>query len=272
LATNIYSNKKNFTYVTFFPARDFARSLGLKNRQQWRNYCKSGGKPKEIPAMPDRTYEDRGWISYGDWLGTGRIATQKMRFRKFDDARDFARSLKLRGQKEWKAYCTSGKKPDNIPSNPHHNYRYDGWIGYGDWLGTGSVASHRKQFMGYYEAKKFVHGLNLNGVNAWRLFCKSGKKPSGIPVNPDAFYRQKGWEGYGEWLGTGTIAHKDRKFMIFVDARSFVRSLDLKNSNEWKRYCTSGKKPSNIPSAPYKTYRNEGWYGFKDWLGRKGNY
>jgi hypothetical protein len=33
------------------------------------------GKPDDIPYKPSRTYENE-WISWGDWLGTGRIADQ----------------------------------------------------------------------------------------------------------------------------------------------------------------------------------------------------
>jgi len=36
---------------------------------EWREYCKSGKKPINIPASPDKTYKNKGWISWGDFLG-----------------------------------------------------------------------------------------------------------------------------------------------------------------------------------------------------------
>ena len=36
----------------FQSARDFAQLLGLKNRKEWDDYCKSGNKPSDIPANP----------------------------------------------------------------------------------------------------------------------------------------------------------------------------------------------------------------------------
>ena len=39
------------------------------------------------------------------------------------DAKDFVRELKLKSPKEWDEYVKSGKKPDNIPSNPSSFYK-----------------------------------------------------------------------------------------------------------------------------------------------------
>ena len=48
------------------------RGLGLKSETEWRDYCKSGKKPADIPANPHKAYAEAGWTSWGDWLGTGR--------------------------------------------------------------------------------------------------------------------------------------------------------------------------------------------------------
>jgi hypothetical protein len=72
-----------------------------------------------------------------DWLGTA--------FRPFSDARAFAHSLGLKCQDEWRTYCKSGKKPDNIPAAPYKVYRKSGWIDWDDWLGTRQVAAPRPQ-------------------------------------------------------------------------------------------------------------------------------
>ena len=50
-------------------------------------------KPEDIPAYPDGVYKDSGWVSWGDWLGTGRIANQNKVYRSFDEARAFVHSL-----------------------------------------------------------------------------------------------------------------------------------------------------------------------------------
>ena len=45
------------------------------------------------------------------------------KFRDFESAREFVRSLGLKSPKEWDEYVKSGKKPDNIPSNPSSYYK-----------------------------------------------------------------------------------------------------------------------------------------------------
>ena len=55
----------------------------------------------------------------------------------------------------------------------------------GDWLGTGTVATHLRQYRSFKEARAFVRGLGLKSEAEWRDYCKSGKKPDDIPANPD---------------------------------------------------------------------------------------
>jgi hypothetical protein len=92
-------------------------------------------KPDDIPAHADRTYADSGWINWGDWLGTGNRSGGD--WRSFEEARAFVQNLGLKAEKDWRAYCRSGKKPDDIPAKPSRTYAESGWISMGDWLGTG---------------------------------------------------------------------------------------------------------------------------------------
>ena len=40
-------------------ARAFVRSLGLKTNAEWSEYCRSGQKPDDIPATPERVYSKK---------------------------------------------------------------------------------------------------------------------------------------------------------------------------------------------------------------------
>ena len=170
------------------------RRLGLKSRDEWRDYCKSGKKPADIPAYPNSIYADTGWAGMGDWLGTGRVANQLLRYRPFKKARAFVRSLGLKSQTEWHDYCKSGKKPADIPANPNNVYANDGWAGWGDWLGTGRVLRLR-DYRPFKKARAFVRGLGLKSRAEWHDYCKSGKKPADIPANPVRAYANDGWAG-----------------------------------------------------------------------------
>jgi hypothetical protein len=188
-------------YLSFRKARAFARSLNLKSETEWRAYTKSSKKRDDIPANPSQTYAKDGWSGMGDWLGTRRIAPRDHQYRPFKEARAFARSLNLKSGTEWRTYTQSGKKPDNVPTNPNRTYAEDGWAGMGDWLGTGTIAPHLREYRSFKKARAFARSLNLKSETEWREYCKSGKRPSYIPSNPDKTYANDGWAGMSDWLG-----------------------------------------------------------------------
>ena len=83
--------KKNWR--SFAEARKFVHSLKLKSGSEWYKYTKSGKKPNDIPIGPRSAYKDKGWISMGDWLGTGRIADQYKVYRDFEKVKEFVQKL-----------------------------------------------------------------------------------------------------------------------------------------------------------------------------------
>jgi hypothetical protein len=111
------------------------RGLGLKSFVEWMDYCRSPAKPTDIPSNPGLTYAEGSWAGFGDWLGTGTVASRFRQYRSFKKARTFVRGLKLKTQSEWSDYCKSDRKPGDIPAAPGWVYANDGWAGYGDWLG-----------------------------------------------------------------------------------------------------------------------------------------
>ena len=88
-----------------------------------------------------------------------------------------------------------------------------------------------------------------------------------MPSTPQKTYKHDGWQGWWHWLGTGTVAHKDKQFLPFKKALVYARSLKLAGKEEWAAWRTSDARPSNIPSNPNATYKHEGWCGYAHWLG-----
>lgn len=278
---NVANFKKKFR--PFKEARAFVHALNLKNSYEWKKFCNNkmpekGTRPADIPTNPNKTYLTDGWRSMGDWIGTDSVAPQHREFLPFEEARAFVRSQKLQSSHEWQRFCKE-QLPDNIPSNPHRNYAKKGWKGMGDWLGTGTIAPRLREYRSFEDARAFVHLLKLKNALEWRLFCKDqfpekGSLPVDIPATPHQTYKTIGWNGFGDWLGTGTIASKFHKCLPFEEARAFVHSLKLKNQDQWQKYCRSelpekGNRPPDIPSTPSRTYSGKGWKGYADWLGKK---
>jgi len=88
----------------------------------------------------------------------------------------------------------------------------------------------------FTEARAFVHMLELKSKAAWLAYGKSGKRPTDIPSNPDQIYPTE-FRGFGDWLGTGTIASFNRQYRLFPEARAFVHTLNFKSSKQWRDYC-----------------------------------
>ena len=274
-------------YRSFEQAREFAQGLGLKSQSDWKKFCKGempekGVLPEDIPAAPRQVYKGEGWAGMGDWLGTGRIANQLKKFRPFQEAREFARNLGLKNNDEWRRFCRGempqkGVLPQDIPANPWRVYRDKGWAGKGDWLGTGTVAPRLRKYRSFKEAREFARSLGLKNESEWRRFCKGemsekGVFPEDIAADPRQVYKDKGWTGMGDWLGTGTVAPRLRKYRSFKEAREFVHGLGLKSQSEWRKFCKGempekGVLPKDIPVAAWNVYKDKGWAGMGDWLG-----
>ena len=190
-----------------------------------------------------------------------------MKWSSFTEARKYVRSLKLKSRKEWEKLAGAGKLPDDIPRTPNSVYKKE-WKGVGDWLGTGNVTPRQRKFRSYEDARKFARKLKLKGKFEWAEYVKQKKHSSDIPNDPRASYKNKGWVGWGDFLGTGNIAPQDahERLRSFEDARKYVRSLKLASQTYWKKYCTSGKKPDDIPAVPERSYKKE-WTSYGDWLG-----
>ncbi|MDB4839894.1 hypothetical protein OAH75_01065 [Nitrosopumilus sp.] len=185
-------------------------------------------------------------------------------FLPFDEARKYVKSLKLKSEKEWTSYCKSGKLPSNIPLNPESVYRNKGWSGYPDWLRIRGKYFHKGNGRWSFEkSREYVHKLNIKGLTGWIAYCKSEKRPPEIPASPHTSYRNEGWEGYGDWTGTGRT--RSISFLPFDEARQYVQKLKIKNRSEYNEWAKSKQRPSNIPSNPERTYKKE-WKGNGDWL------
>jgi hypothetical protein len=254
-------------YLPFEEARAFARTLGLNSQSEWDAHASSVGLPPDIPKAPHMFYANAGWRSWGDWLGSGRIATYKVQYRPFEQARAFARSLGLKTREAWLSFARSDKRPPDIPVKPERTYAGKGWISMGDWLGTETIAAHLRKFLPFAEARTFARTLGLSSASEWRAHCKSRLLPPDISTNPNRRYRDEGWISWADWLGTTTIATNQRQYRSYREARAFVHSLHLKSANAWRAYTTSGKLPKDIPANPARTYAKKGWTNWGDWLG-----
>jgi hypothetical protein len=242
----------------FESAREFARSLGLENFKEWTEYCKAGDKPDDIPTDPYQHYKNE-FTGVGDFLGTGFVAMHNRKYRPYKEAREFARSLGLRSNLDWRKYFKLNKRPDDIPYKVERIYKKE-WKGWGDFLGTGFIASQDMVIIPFTEAKKFAILLNLKSFKEWQKYCKAGDKPDDIPANPNRSYKKE-WKGWGDFLGTKFVATYSRKYLSAKEAKPVLKKLfkehNIKNFSDWQKFAKTHVKlleELKLPAAILRIY------------------
>jgi hypothetical protein len=278
------------TWRPFEEARKWIQELKLTSETQWRAYI--AGERSDLPVLPDDiprapwvAYENRGWLTWGDFLGTNITAPRLRQYRLYEDAREFAHALQLKRKEDWPLY-TKGQfphlppLPNDIAVCPDKTYRRKDygqkWNGWGDFLGTNSVSNQNKSkiYLSYKDAHDWVKALNLKSSVQWRKYIAGEMPhlptlPPTIPKKPDKYFENFEWT---EFLGYKSSRYSQKEFWDFDKARQFVCQLGLKRFYDWVDYC-AGKfpdlpsKPMEVPSNPQKIYQNTGWQNYAHWMG-----
>ena len=303
--TKLWDKIGKLNWRSFEEARKYVHTLKLKGQSGWFNFAGTKHKPADIPHSPAQFYPE--WTNWGDWLGTGTIATRLREYRSFDEAKKFVHTLKLTTfNPDWIAYCQGRKKhlpllPDDIPFNADKTYANE-WLGWGDWLGTGRVATHLRHYRSYEAAKAFVMPLGLRSEKGgrkqddleltWRNFATGklarllGELPDDIPASPTKVYDE--FTSWPDFLGNGGKS-RDIEYWSYAEARQWVIKLELykrrivrtdgkrKNDarNKWNDFCAGlypdlPTKPLEIPVSIHYKYKDNGYIGYKHFITPQG--
>jgi len=194
-----FANKR--IYKDFEEAKKFISSLNLSGKEQFAKWSKTAERPVDIPSNPPKVYHKTGWTSWGDFLGTETVATLQREYRSFNEARDYIRSLGLQNEKEFRIWLKSPSRPKDIPSNPHRTYKED-WINLSDFLGSDPKKTKRgRKFRKFSEARDYIRLKGFTTIKEYRIWSKSGDRPSDIPTDPVTTYSCQGWIDWYDWLG-----------------------------------------------------------------------
>jgi hypothetical protein len=267
------------TYRSFKKARRYVHTLGIQTCAEWNQFCsgrlqkKKGALPPDIPKSPSSTYAKKGWVCWGDWFGNGKGPQPRTLANalKFEEARDFARSLKLSSSTQWRQYCEGKfpelkRRPKNLSAFPAQFYRRKGWVNWADWLGYTKRPS-RVDFCDFEAARSFAQSLKLASAHEWFDYVRgrttlSVPKPESVPKAPRTAYRNSGWTNWPDFLGAHLHRYRD-----FDSALKFAQSLNLAGKEEWFRVMSRDRLPKDIPRAPNNYYGKRGqWRGWRVWL------
>ena len=112
-----------------------------------------------------------------------------------------------------------------IPYSPQLSYKHKGWKSWRDWLGT--------ERLPFAEARDVVRSLGLKEVKQYFEYAKNEGLPKGIPLRPDETYKDKGWDGWGDFLGNNKTRRKIGMSPPFSKARKLARSFGFGGQREY---------------------------------------
>ena len=254
-------------FLPFQEARAWAHAQRFTTSIEWHRVRAQGLLPHNIPTAPDLAYQKSGWVNWQDWLGQ---PSREKRWRSFQEAREFARSLGFTNAPTYRKWAMTLERPPDVPAAPHCVYRNKGWTDWYDWLGH--PRNQARQYLSFDEARAFMRQLSLVGSSGWAEWCRDGFRPNNIPSNPASFYRDQGWQNWPDFLGMVGQSRKRRPkqdcWRPFQEARQFVHSLGLWSIQAWGEWCATSARPHDIPEHPAYAYKNEGWAGWRDFLGK----
>ena len=244
------------TWMPFEEARDYVNQIGLKTVDEWREYSKSILKPFDIPVAPHHVYKE--WSTYGDWLGSGKVAYKNKTYRTYKEVELFFKQNKINSVKKLQQFIKEGKLPSDIPITIHNVYHNKGFTNYPDLFNT-KYFKHIK-YLTLKEAMELLKSKNLNSYEDWLNFCKSENRIINIPIAADQYYKNLGWKSWANFLGY-------EKFSL-IEAKEYLKEHNINTRKKWKEFCSSDKFPRKMPKHPERVYLSLGWIGMTDFLGR----
>lgn len=261
--------KKDFDgeFLSFEEARKVIQPLGLKSQKEWRQYCKSGNKPYNIPAAPWNFYKKDGWKGLNDFIGYG-ICPIGREYIPYEEAEKITRIANLKHNREWRKWLKKNKI-EGYPAAPDRVYNGNGWSDWATFLG--SKSKYGKKNLSYTESKKYFSDLNIKITSPkdWLEFYERENPP--IPRDPERFYRKKkqysGNDFWNDWIDLSKFKSKRKTVIPFENALFKIRSCNI--TGGWNGYKKWFKEffPNDLPLNPNVVYKDKGWEDIYHWLG-----
>lgn len=127
-----------------------------------------------------------------------------------------------------------------------------GTVDWPDSLGT--------KFLNYEDCKKIISKGLIKNIKRFKDWAQLEERPIQIPASPEYIYKNSGWIGRPDSLGT-----KD-KFLTYEKAKSYIKTLNFENFKQYYNWAKSRQRPENLPHSPDKVYKNKAWIDLYDWL------
>lgn len=249
-----------------FPSsvRDIKYKTNVITNEGRRN--KRKGAPRKKMGRPPKRYKQIRGVVYK--------INYKSRYAKlatYEEAQQFCIDNDIKSHVDFRDYAKLKGLPKNIPSAYVRYYKQTG-----DWKGAADFFSkeemHRpveETYLPFETARALLKKIGT--ITCWKEYhdfvgkYNLNRVHNRLPTKPYIFYPE--YHSLSHYLSITKINSLMKRgcVLTFVQAREYVHSLGLKNSNEWKEYTKSKSFPYFLYKMPDRYYME--WKGWKDFLG-----
>ena len=249
-------NKKNYE-----EAKKIVNQLNIKSGSNYHQLYREKKLPSDLPAAPDKHYNNKGWTTWGEFLGTGRVADQLKEFIDYNDLKKIVRKLKISSSSDYQDKYKKIKHKKFIPGVPATVYKNSGWKNWAEFLGTKKL--YKVKYWSFNKARSYVVKFKLKNQNEWNRFCKTNK-PIEIPSHPQVIYKDKGYVDLGHFIGSNYVATSKRKkyYLSYRAAKKLLKDKSITSQTQFKKFIKKENMSLKIPYNPPSVYKGVGW---KNW-------
>ena len=115
-------------------------------------------------------------------------------------------------------------------------------------------------YLSYQEAKEFLkNNYKINNYNDWLDLKKNENFPKNyLPLDPEKFYRDKGWKDWKDFLNA------ELKTLPFSKFKKLIKTNKIKNAIEYEKFINEKyniinfqRKGWSLPTRPRYQYKNK---------------
>jgi hypothetical protein len=180
--------------LSYFDVKIWAKTnLNIKSKSEWYSYVKNNDLPDFIPHDPRVVYLTRGWVSWGDFLNTGKKWDNDVNYLSYNESKNQIKYLNIKNINDYRIKHKNNIIPKTIPIRPDRYFKKRGWTSWGEFLSNGKIANQFKTFVSYDIFKNIMTSNKINSHSKFKQYLKLIEREKNIPTNPNITYKNSGW-------------------------------------------------------------------------------